>query len=121
RHDNKYDNWDFLFHKQCFGPWSIERQKAYEDLDRPMNACRYFNRIGSSMVGYYVRDDKKHLVLGWWNDYCVGKHNSLFPYTDLSTKLDKNHVRVALDDPNKLLAEFNEFLAKNNWLNNWWE
>lgn len=63
------------------------------ELDEVMNYCKFFKRIKGN-EGVYERDGKTCLVNGKWDVY---------------------HINT------KELADFKNFLIKNNWLNNWFE
>lgn len=117
--DNKKDQFDMLFHKQCFPEWLDNRNGYLQDLDRPMNNCVYFQRTGSSLFGYYVRENKKHSCFaGWLESDIFG--NLLFPTIADNIRLDFPYIKIVIDDPHKWIGDFREFLRTNGWLNEGW-
>lgn len=116
----KRDFYDFTFHKECFPEWLYNRDGGMQDLDKPMNACIYFARTGSSMHGYYVRENKKHPVCAAWKDADI-RGVSIFPTTVTEIPLDLPYVKITIDQPQTMLRVFQEFLNKHGWLEIWFE
>jgi hypothetical protein len=118
----KRDNFDLTFHKDCFVEWLTNRDEGVQDIDRPVNACKYFQRTGSSMHGYYVRDNKRHACLGTWLQSDVWGQ-SLFPIYGGTTelRLDFEYCRIVIDKPQEMLESFRRFLSNNGWLEDWYE
>jgi len=117
----KRDIWDWVFHKDCFVEWLENRNGGLQDLDRPVNNCRFFERTGSSIHGYYVRDGKRHACLSAWMEGDIFGY-SIFPTTIEDAKLDFDFVSVTIKDNYAFLESFRNFLRKNNWYNeNWYE
>ena len=114
----KRDQHDWSFHKQCFPEWLANRNGFMQDLDRPMNNCSYFQRTGSSIHGYYIRDNKKHACVSAWTDYDI-RGASITPTLVTEFTLDFDYIKVTVDDPNGFLNTFKVFLVKNNWLDSW--
>jgi hypothetical protein len=113
------DEWDHVFHKDCFPEWLHNRNEFLQDLDRPVNACAYFQRTGSSMHGYYVRDGKKHACLASWTQADI-LNTALFPTVTGEFKLDHPELKVVVTNESALVEIFRDFLSKNGWLNEGW-
>jgi hypothetical protein len=111
------DEWDWSFHKQCFPEWIHNRNEGLQDLDRPVNSCVYFQRTGTSIHGYYVREGKKHPCLAAWTEYDV-LDTALFPTQVEPFPIDLPSVVVTVD--NGFLLAFQSFLKKNGWLDSSW-
>jgi hypothetical protein len=91
---NVLDEFDIVFDsKEEFEDWYKGLVVGLAELDEVMNYCKFFKRIKGN-EGIYERDGKTCLVNGKWDVY---------------------HINT------KELADFKNFLIKNNWLNNWFE
>ena len=110
---------DFLFHKDCFPEWLENRNGFLQDLDRPVNNCRFFERTGSSIHGYYVREGKKHACLATWLQADILGTN-VIPTVIQNLRLDFDFVGVYITDPEAFIESFRNFLKKNNWFNEGW-
>jgi hypothetical protein len=118
----KRDDYDMPFHKECFPEFLHNRDEGLQDLDRPLNACKYFVRTGTSMLGYYVRDEKKHMAVAYWTTYDICG-TALFPTVIREMTLDFPYVKISIEQPHALLASFQAFLERNGWLEGeaWYE
>jgi hypothetical protein len=120
-----YDSHCEKHHNDCFNEWRMNVERFNTELDRPANACVYFQRIGSSMAGYYVRDNKRHLCLADWKEAhifgtflfppMVGKICEGGEYI----RVDYDHVKLVYE-PRLLLESFRAFLQKHGWFNETW-
>jgi hypothetical protein len=107
------------------------RNGFLQDLDRPMNNCVYFQRTGSSLFGYYVRDGKRHSCYAGWleadiygyilfptmpGDYFIEKGESRSGAKEKmwhGVRLDYPYIKVIVSDPKQWIEDFRKFLHDN--------
>jgi hypothetical protein len=94
RKDDLIDEWDKIFDsKEDFEKWYKDLVINLAELDQVMNYCKYFVRLKGNN-GNYVREGKTCPVNGLWDCY---------------------HINTPE------MSQFNDFIIKNGWKNNWFD
>ena len=93
---------------------NIARNLFWQELDRQLNTCDYFQRDFKSknaMEGYYVRDGKKCWCKATWDGYSIDWY--------------AKHPKEIEDIPTAFLVKefksFINFLKVNKWDENWYK